>query len=221
MLNVNAPGKMARLNNTIFVASRTDGSLTLIEDAAMPVPPSPTPTRTPTPLPTLPPPPTPTRTTTPSARVSPAPLCAFPLASLASQRWTPQVAARIGCPTEAERRVNFATQVFERGTMFWREDEKKIIVLRNDKTWSSFDDTWTNALPEDSCPSVSVPGIKPKRGFGKVWCEQANVRAKIGAATGNEIGLYSALVQKFERGQVFAGNQPTEIFVLSNDNKWE
>jgi len=65
-LNVSAPGKMTRLSNTIYVANREDGSITLIEDVAMPTPPSPTPTSTPTLFPTLAP--IPTRTSTPSAR---------------------------------------------------------------------------------------------------------------------------------------------------------
>jgi len=65
-LNVSAPGKMTRLGNTIYVANREDGSITLIEDVAMPTPPSPTPTSTPTLFPTLAP--IPTRTSTPSVR---------------------------------------------------------------------------------------------------------------------------------------------------------
>lgn len=223
-LNVPAPGKMARLGNLIYVANRDDGTITLIEDANVPTPPSPTPTRTPTPYPTLPPLPTSTRTAVPVVRNTPLPLCSFSIAALASSRWNANLATRLGCPTEAEHTVGFATQAFENGAMFWREDEKHIIVLFNDtlRAWSQYDDTWDTALPEDSCPSITVAAnrTKPKRGFGKVWCDLAGVRGKLGAATGAEVG-FAPLTQRFERGQMFAGTQTNQVYVLFTNGKWE
>jgi hypothetical protein len=227
-LQVNAPGKMARLGNTIYVANRDDGSIMLIQDTNMPTPPSPTPTFTPTSYPTLAPsaltPPrataTPRATTAPNP-TSPPSLCAIPL--LPVHRWTTETVTRLGCPTEVDRVTNFATQKFENGVMFWREEDKRILVLFNDKTWLQFNDAWTSALPDDACLNVAVaPGlVRPKRGFGKVWCEQPNIRAKIGAAVENEIGLYPALAQRFERGQIFVGAEPNQVYVLYSDSKWE
>ena len=46
------------------------------------------------------------------------------------------------------------------------------------------------------------------------------MRAKIGAGTVAEYG-YAALTQRFERGLLFAGAQPSRIFVLFADGKWE
>lgn len=212
-----APGKMTRLGNTIYVANRDDGSLTVIQDAPVPTPPSPTPTFTPTPYPTL----TPTRAgATPRATHTPL-ACAIP--RLLPPRWTNEMATRLGCPSETERSGNYARQKFERGTLFWREEDKRILVLFDDHTWLQFNDTWTSALPEDTCPQVSVtpPLVKPKRGFGKLWCEQTAVRAKLGAATEDEVGLYSALTQRAERGLVFTGRGRTEFYVLYNDGTWE
>ena len=119
--------------------------------------------------------------------------------------------------------MNFASQKTESGTLFWREDDKRIVIMFNDKTWLQFNDTWTNTLPEDVCSTVTVaPGLlKPKRGFGKVWCDQPAVRAKLGAAIENEIGVYATLTQKFERGQVFVGTDKTRVYVLYSDGKWE
>ena len=119
--------------------------------------------------------------------------------------------------------MNFASQKTENGALFWREDEKRIVVLFNDKTWLQFNDTWTNAMSEDVCPTVTAASglLKPKRGFGKVWCDQSAVRAKLGAAIENEIGVYAALTQKFERGQVFAGTDRARVHVLYSDGKWE
>ncbi|MBI5035424.1 MAG: hypothetical protein HZB51_33270 [Chloroflexi bacterium] len=223
-LNVPIPGKMTRLGNTIYVANRDNGTITLIDDTNLPTPPSPTPTLTPTPYPTLPPVPTVTRTPVPVVRNTPLPLCSFPLASLASARWNADLATRLGCPTEAEHAVGFATQTFENGVMFWREDEKHISVLFNDtpRAWAQYDDTWNTALPEDACPSVTVAAnrTKPKRGFGKVWCEVPGVRGKIGAATGGEVG-FAPLTQRFQRGQMFAGTQTNQVYVLFTNGTWQ
>ena len=219
-LALDSPGKMARLGNTIYVTNLTDGSITLIQDIAMPTPPSPTPTRTPTPYPTFPP--ASTFPTTIPPRATP-PTCAIATSSLAAQVWTADIASRLGCPTETQHSAQFAAEPFERGAMFYRDDEKKIYVLFNDKTWAVFDDTWNASLPVDLCPSVTVAAgsYKPQRGFGKVWCEQSNVRAKLGAATAPEHGLYAALVQRFERGQIFGSDQPNQVFVLFANNTWE
>jgi YVTN family beta-propeller protein len=227
-LSVNAPGKMTRLGNTIYVANRDDGSLTLIQDTNMPTPPSPTPTLTPTPYPTAGPPafiPTrtvvaPRMTAAPTATLTP-PICAIPL--LPIQRWTMEMATRLGCPAEEDRAVDSASQRFEHGAMFWRAEDRRILVLFNDKTWLPFNDTWASSMPEDACPNVTVASslLKPKRGFGKVWCEQTGVRAKLGAAVENEIGTYAVLAQRFERGQIFVGTEPSKVYVLYNDGKWE
>jgi len=221
-LPVNAPGKMARLGNTIYVANRNDGSITLVQDLPAPAPPAPTATHTPTPYPsaTLASSSPRASATVPRATATP-PICAIPLLSL--QRWTMEMATRLGCPTETDRAGNYATQKFENGVLFWREDDKRILVLFNDKTWLQFNDTWTSALPEDTCPTVTVASglLKPRRGFGKLWCDQPAVRAKLGAAIENEIGPYVALTQRFERGWVFIGTDRTHVYALYADGRWE
>jgi hypothetical protein len=82
-------------------------------------------------------------------------------------------------------------------------DEKHIIVLFNDKTWSQFDDMWKTALLEDSCPDVIVASnrTKPRRSSGKIWRELSGVRGKIGSATGAGSG-FASLVQAGECGQM-------------------
>ncbi len=223
-LALDSPGKMARLGNTIYVTNLTDGSITLIQDVPVPTPPSPTPTLTPTPYPTFPPtviPPA-TRATPASPRATP-PTCTIALSSLAAPVWTAGLAARLGCPVETPHSAQFAVEPFEQGTMVYRDDEKKIYVLYSDKTWAVFTDTWNASLPNDACPGIGVAAglFKPQHGFGKIWCDQASARVKIGAATAPEHGLYSALTQRFERGQIFAGDQPNQVFVLFADNTWQ
>ncbi len=223
-LTVQAPGKMARLGNTIYVVGRNDGAVSMIQDADMSVPPSPTPTRTPTPWPTSTPtaairPPSPT----PTIVHPPTPLaCAIPIPAQFATRWNADIQSRTGCPTQPAKSVGFAMQPFEGGTMFWRSDERHVYVLFSDKSWSVFDDNWTSGLPDDSCPSVSVRqgAAKPRRGFGKVWCDQANVRAKIGAATANESGGDAAPALAFERGLLLGTNQNI-VWFLFTDGKWQ
>ncbi len=108
------PGVMTLLGNTVYVAGRDDGAITVIGDAATQQPPAPTPTFTPTPYPTL----TPTIKSSAAARptatpsITP-PVCTIPITQFAAQRWTPDIAARLGCPVEKERLAPFAAQQFE------------------------------------------------------------------------------------------------------------
>jgi len=112
-------------------------------------------------------------------------------------------------------------QVFEHGRMFYRDDEKKIYAIADDKSWVAFDDAWIAGMPEDSCPSIAASAgrIKPKRGFGKVWCENESVRAKIGAATFAEEGTLSMTVQRGEHGLMFGISGVA--WALEDGGKWE
>ena len=105
--------------------------------------------------------------------------------------------------------------------MFWIQDIKAIYILYFDGTWQFLEDTWTEGTPDDSCPTLSVQSglIKPRRGFGKVWCEQAGARARLGAATANEVGPYSVPLQRFERGLVFS-RDTGQVLVLTADGVW-
>lgn len=172
-----------------------------------------TPSVTPTSLPST--------TLTPTVIAQP---CAFPVAAFAAQSWTRQLEASLGCPQEAEHAIPMIMQPFEHGMMFYRDDEKQIYVMFTNKTWKSFADTWNAALPADSCPSVSVRSgfVKPIRGFGKVWCEQTEVRDRLGAATAPESSaVYQGLVQRFAQGLMFTGAQAGQVYVLFSDGKWE
>ncbi len=224
-LTLQAPGKMVRLGNSIYVVSRDDGSVSVIQDAALPIPPSPTPTVTPSPWPTATrgTPATPPRTPSPTFTTTrpPTPLsCTISLPAPYASRWTPGIQARTGCPTQPAKTLTLAVQIFQGGVMLWRSDERRIYVLFADKTWNAFDDTWTGSMPDDSCPTVTVQAgqIKPKRGFGKVWCDQPNIRGKIGAATGIEVGNDSARVVAMERGLLVGNGQ---VWFLFSDGRWE
>jgi YVTN family beta-propeller protein len=200
-LKVDSPRLMARIGNTIYVVSSKDGWVSLIQDLATPVPPSPTPTFTPTPWPSWTPTYTvavPTRSLSHPSPMAPAqpaaPMnCAFTISPLVSQRWGIGLGAQLGCPMGDPRSARFAMQTFEHGLMFYRADDKYILVLAADKGWIGRFDTWQAPQPDDSCPSINPPqGLKPLHGSGKLWCSDQNIREKIGAGTSVEIGLYPA-----------------------------
>jgi YVTN family beta-propeller protein len=221
-ITLNAPGKMARLGNIIYVANE-QGAITLIPDANAPTPPSPTPTVTITPYPSSTPTAIATRRPATPIATSVSLNCAIRTAPFAQATWA-SLSTRLGCATESERQVAFVVQRFDRGAMFWREDEKRIYILSNsDNTWSTFLDTWVGGQNEDSCPSINAaPGkIKPRRGFGKLWCEQNSIRTKIGDAIADELALPARSTQRFERGVMFTGDAPGNVIALFNDAKWQ
>lgn len=222
-LTIKAPGKMAQVGNLIFVASREDGSITIVQDTDVHPPPSPTPTFTPSPWQTA----TKgvaTRSATPtltgSTRTTPQ-ACSFQISTTLSSRIPPQTLARLGCAVGDPATLRFVAQPFQYGMMVWREDEKQIYVLSGDKTSLNFADTWNTGMPEDSCPNLSVllGTQKPIRGFGKVWCESQQVRSKVGGATGGEYA-FSGSTLRFERGFAFLNGEGTAISVFT-DGRWE
>lgn len=132
----------------------------------------------------------------------------------------PAVRAKIGCPSEAEKGIWAGEQVFSGGYMFWRQDQTYIYVLYNNGTWQGFADTWTSAEPEWDPSIVPPPGYyQPKRGFGKVWRNNANVRNALGWALIEERGI-NASAQAFTGGQML-WSPARGIYVLCNDGTWQ
>lgn len=166
--------------------------------------PTPTPTAGPTPTPALP------------ARPEDCPAAPAYFDSL----WALRV-SQLGCPTTAQT-VTMVEQSFERGRMFWRGDKAAIYVLPDDHTFARFADTWTDSLPAYSCPEAGPPQTPPtpQRGFGKVWCEQPEVRRALGNATGGE-QAYEAVVQEFDTGLIFEVKGKGIYILQEGANSWE
>ena len=130
------------------------------------------------------------------------------------------VRSRLNCPTEVEKSLWAGEESFQGGYMFWRQDTNKIYVLYNNGTWNQYDDTWTTAEPEWDGSIVPPWGyFQPKRGFGKVWRNDANVRNGLGWATTEERGFQGS-VQAFQGGTMLWSNA-RGIMVLYNDGHWE
>lgn len=110
--------------------------------------------------------------------------------------WVPELAAGMGdrCPSEAEAGWA-AQQPFEHGFMIWLEPSHLIYVFFTDyggQSYRSYDDTFVDGDPETDPNLVPPAGLlQPKRGFGKVWRDNTEVRDNLGWATAPETGFDS------------------------------
>jgi photosystem II stability/assembly factor-like uncharacterized protein len=127
----------------------------------------------------------------------------------------------LGCATGGAIETAGAYQPFELGMMFWREDARAIYVLRQDGTWSEWQDTWQEGMPAHD-PTLHPPeGLyQPVRGFGQVWREGlGGPKAWIGWATAEEQsgGL---IVQPGAQGLLLRGINGV-TYGLYGDGTWQ
>ncbi len=222
----NDPTRMTLLNDQIYVASFRDGMITIIGDAETNQPPAPTPTLTLTPFPTMTFTPPPTATNIPAStptNVAIASDCTADIAEPLRARVQEIGRAKIGCPTRAgETSDKFALQPFASGFMFddFRDaNAKQVTVLFPNKTWRVFPDTWRDGDEDKQCDVYVKPGLwRPKRGFGSVWCNEADVQA-LGGGLAEERSVMVTL-QTFERGKILYFPD-FGIFALFDDGTWE
>jgi len=217
----NAPWRLTRLGDKIYVAGQRDGVLTILGDAAAPKPPAPTPTLTLTPFPTWTPAPNSTPMQTPSADAIVT--CSFGPPAPFAEAWLDYLNV-LGCPTDVATEGNFAVQTFKDGYMFddlRNPNAQKIYVLFPEGTFAVYDDTWREGDPERPCNDIPIPEgrIHPKRGFGKVWCEHPEIQAKLPGAVADESGV-TLLAQDFERGAMWA-NTPRGVITFFADGTWK
>lgn len=141
------------------------------------------------------------------------------------------VRAQLGCPKEPERSVLLADQIFQRGLMLWREDRREIIVVRATGTSgrgnvvaASAVDYYQEGDPEDRLNICSPPLEEPRRGFGRIWRADRNLRESVGCGVYPERGLQGA-VQEFDRGRMIwtaedpETRRPRLIFVIYDNGE--
>ena len=110
-----------------------------------------------------------------------------------------------------------AEEPFQKGVMFWREDNDQIYALFSGGSWGAYTHTWREGDAEETCSSGTP--ITPVRGFGQVWCTASGVRASLGNATAQENG-YNGTVQDFERGVVIRTDAGA-TYAMYRGGKWE
>jgi hypothetical protein len=121
------------------------------------------------------------------------------------------------CPYKPAAFVSAAEQAFQNGWMIWlapisgantasgSAQGPSIYVLYNtDLTstwpqWQGFDDLWEAGQSEFD-PAITPPAglYQPQRGFGKVWRDQPEVRARLGWATVPEHGFAGVYQVKWD-----------------------
>jgi serine/threonine protein kinase len=128
---------------------------------------------------------------------------------------------RIGCASGGATTTGAAQEVFQRGWMYWREDNDKIYAIYRSGNWGRYNDIWQEGDPDFSCPDANTPDGSPPtpaRGFGKIWCTYPEVRSGLGNATNGEQG-FNVTVQKFDQGIMLRSDLGT--WILYNDGTWE
>ena len=166
---------------------------------------TPAPTRTFTPVPTRTP--TPTLTPTPSC-----PPVTGPFADI----WQ-SAKDKLGCATNAAHGSWVAEELFQKGQMFWRQDNDRIYALYNGDGWGTYPNEWREGDPGETCSSGAP--ITPVRGFGKTWCTAPGVRSGLGNATMPERG-YNGTAQDFSRGLILRTDSGATYVMYSGDG-WE
>ncbi|MFN8448081.1 MAG: hypothetical protein U0521_05710 [Anaerolineae bacterium] len=155
---------------------------------------------------------TPAQATLPPASVN----CTVPPpAALAAD---PTVVQSLGCPVGGIVSTLTAVQSFEHGSMVYVQGSPgSIYVLTIDGRFRRFDDTWVSGSdPETGGETPPLGLIEPKRGFGKVWRNNLDVRGSLGWGVTEEQGATTS-VQLFERGRAIFMPQRGETYLLIDD----
>jgi hypothetical protein len=124
----------------------------------------------------------------------------------------------IGCPVGTATSVSSASQLYERGGMFWLQGPPPVIyALLGSRRFQRYDDTYNASTDPFSGGEAPPPGLlEPVRGFGKVWRSNPDVRNGLGWATNDEVGG-TASIQLFDRGQMLYLPQRGEIIIMTFD----
>lgn len=145
----------------------------------------------------------------------------------------------LGCPQLPPLALSSVRQPFEKGTMYWRGDNKLIYVLFNastntrlfsSATWKTYADTWDDTQKAGGFfPTPTLQLVRqtpqpqlyePQRGFGKVWREQLGEPKSqvIGWATAPESDGRMQLLN-FENGFVLLDDR-NDMRILFANGKW-
>jgi hypothetical protein len=143
----------------------------------------------------------------------------------------PQLEAAMGCALAPALSEAVGFNEFGPGPefnkfMLWLSWEGQIYTLFPDGIWQATVDGWTDDMPDFACnPLAGDPASPPlpRRGFGKVWCDNPDVRDKMGTISVEERLCQHSVIQMFENGRVVACFEDATIryFKLFNDNSWQ
>ncbi len=170
--------------------------------------------------------PTPVSTTVETATVesqSVASATPIPAAGTVTAQPLPSVAPS---PTPLISQIQVAEQLFEHGRMFWLQPTDQIWVMITTDTghgdWLIFENTFVEGEPEDD-PSIIPPDgfEQPRRGFGKLWRDNPDLRDKLGWAITPEFGYVTRYEYHADAGyHVLASLYDEEFRFYEADRTW-
>ena len=110
--------------------------------------------------------------------------------------------------------------------MLWFSHEGLIYVLRPDKTWETYPDTWSEDQPTFACNPLGGEATSPpipRRGFGKLWCEHEELQTIMGTVTKEERLCQHTVLQPFQKGRLLACYEDATIryFRVMDDQSWD
>jgi len=143
-----------------------------------------------------------------------------PTTSPTETRTPPPTATSDGLATPTITQIQVAEQVFEHGRMFWLQPTDQVWVMvitaEGKGTWQVYTNTFKEGDPESDPDLVPPTGLEqPKRGFGKLWRDNPDIREALGWAVTPEFGYVT-------RYEYHPGAQPTApgyhiLFSLYNE----
>jgi serine/threonine-protein kinase len=137
---------------------------------------------------------------------------------------------QLGCPHQISPIGGFyAEQPFQNGHMFWSKDGRIYLATigKDSGKWQLFPEDaspWKEGMPQLSCEVQVPPGlVQPVRGFGGLWCANADLREQIGWGLDVERGFEDGidLIQGFGGGIIFRdsdGHAQGIAYVLFSDD---
>ncbi len=131
------------------------------------------------------------------------------------------------CPTGSMTYSPAAFLEFERGTMFWYGAGDTIYVLYRDwqaPYWESYPDTWVNGSAVRDPAIVGPLGLwqQPLRGFGQVWRNNPEVRARLGWALNEWEIDFGGSIQHGGGGSVYLTDDENKVHALPGDGSgWD
>lgn len=128
------------------------------------------------------------------------------------------VRQQIGEPVASAYSTDGRQQDFQNGTMIYRSDNGVVyILISNQLVWSARTVTATSDAAPVAGPSPDL--WEPGGLFGAVWHDDASVSTDLGYALAEYSQRFTATVQMFEHGLMFATQ--SSVYIFYDNGGWE
>lgn len=147
--------------------------------------------------------------------------CTLPVNPLYLQVWqtTPIVTERLGCPIQENQGFFGEVQIFEKGVIYWRRDNREMWIMVPG-TNNNAGRAWFVTAPEFvSTEGITAPTpglLIPEGDFGSVWMSVPGLREALGFAQ-TERQSVAMNVQRYATGSFFLDATAGQIFALVVD----